>query len=575
LFFGLVWVCKIEKGEIMKLLKLSKFLVIKRAGIVLLGLIFCYPVGAVIDQSQSLPVKMPTQSLKKPDSKKTKKSELGLVNPEPAPVVDFVNGKSHVWRQVQDRARDTVVQIFVQTATFNWLAPFKSPELDKSFGTGFFIDNQGHIVSNFHVIDNACGIKIQIPSLGKEQFDIDVVGVSPDRDIALLKLTDESFFKVKSLLKEIPFLAFGDSDKIVRTQEIMALGYPLGQEKLKSTQGIVSGRENVWGESYIQMTAALNPGNSGGPSLNSAGDVIGINRARMPAAQNIGYIIPINDVKSVINDLHRVTLLRKPILGCEFNYGNKDMVTYLENPLPGGLYIARVYSNTLFEKVGVQSGDMLYTINDQKLDLYGETNVEWSEDKVPVVALLNRFNVGQKISLAFYRQGKKHEASFNFELHDDVPIRKWYHGYEKIDFEIIGGMVVMGLTLNHVDLLDDQNPFLVKYSKRENQYRSKLIVTHIFPTSQAQQVRSLLVGDILDTVNHQKVQTLEDFRKAVKTSSNFLTLETEDKKLVVMSLKKIIKEEDQLASRYVYKKSLLVQDLEASAEGRVLDELLR
>jgi len=101
-------------------------------------------------------------------------------------------------------------------------------------------------------------------------------------------------------LGQIPFLRLGDSDKVARRDKITVLGYPLRQERLKSIEGEVSGREVVWGESWIQISAALNPGNSGGPALNGKGEVVGINTARIPEGQNIGYIIPINDVKGII-----------------------------------------------------------------------------------------------------------------------------------------------------------------------------------------------------------------------------------------------------------------------------------
>src|SRR5207244_3072387 len=123
--------------------------------------------------------------------------------------------------------------------------------------------------------------------------------------------------------------------------------------------------------------------------------------------QNIGYIIPINDIKSTLNDLRHIPLLRTPTLGCEFNYATEQLVQFLRNPLPGGLYVSRVYRNTLFQYAGLQEGDMIYTLNDQCLDVYGETNVTWSEDKVPIIALLNRFVLGQNINLEFYRRGER------------------------------------------------------------------------------------------------------------------------------------------------------------------------
>ena len=459
------------------------------------------------------------------------------------------------WQRVEHQTKDAIVQVFAQTAEFNWEEPYKTPVQKKAFGSGFFIDEQGYLITNFHVIDQAHGIKIQIPSLGKEQFDAVTIGVFPERDIALLKVTDEALARIQTLLKKIPFLKLGDSDKIARTDQIMTFGYPLGQEKLKSGQGVVSGMENIGGDSYIQITAALNPGNSGGPSLDRAGNVIGVNSARISMAQNIGYIIPINNVKNVIRDLKKVKILRKPMLGCEFNYGTRDMVDFLNNPEPGGLYISRVYPQTLLAKAGLRSGDMLYRINDYQLDLYGEANAPWSEDKVPVTALLSRFTLGQKIELVIYRNGKQLIVSFPFELVEDLPVRKYFPEFESIDYEVIGGMVVMPLSINHLPLFEETNPWLIKYSQRESQYIPRLIITHIFPSSQAQATRVLAAGDIIETVNGINVRILKDVRNALAKNKNFMTVTTEDHKFAVFSVKKIIDEEKHLIKRYCYKKS--------------------
>ncbi|KKQ33397.1 MAG: Protease Do [candidate division TM6 bacterium GW2011_GWF2_37_49] len=468
---------------------------------------------------------------------------------------------SKIWQKVQHQAKDTVVQVFVDTATFNWLEPYKTPKQSKSCGSGFFIDQEGHLLTNFHVIDEAAGIKIQIPSLGKEQFDVDVVGVGPDRDLALLKLKDSAMAAIKKELGSVPFLKLGDSDKIVRTQEIMALGYPLGQEKLKSTQGIVSGRDVVWDESYIQITAALNPGNSGGPSLNTAGKVIGINTARISKAQGVGYIIPINDIKNVISELYKVKFLRKPMLGCEFNFGTKHMTKFLDNPEPGGLYVSRVFKDSLLEKAGIQDGDVLYSINGYKIDLYGETSAPWSEDKISIVALLNRFELGQKIDLEIYRTGQKLNFNFNFELTTPLPIRQMYPEFEEIDYEIIGGMVVMSLALNHIPKFEEENPYIIKYTRRINQYQPRLIISNIFPTSLTMDARVVGQSDIIKEVNGVVVKTLEDFREAVRNSTDYLNIKTSDKKFMVIPLKKVLEDEVDLSKKYFYKRTKFVKEL--------------
>lgn len=469
--------------------------------------------------------------------------------------IPFLGKKN--WRKVQERAHNSVVQIFVDLAYFNWTEPYKSPEQSRSVGSGFFINEQGYIVSNFHVVDEATTVKIQIPALGKERFEVTIVGVCPQADVALLKLSDESLADVREKLGEVRFLELGDSDKVVRTQELLALGYPLGQEKLKSTKGIVSGRERVWGESYLQITAPINEGSSGGPSLNNDGKVIGINTASISRAENVGYIIPINDVKHIIKTLYEKKFLRKPILGCEFNIATEEMVTYLKNPEPGGMFVSRVYDGSIMQKAGVHEGDMIYKVNGYDVDRYGEVLVPWSEDKVHFGDVVNRFNIGESIPLVLHRKGKKITTDLHFSFINLLPIRSMYPEYEKIDYEIIGGMVIMELKLNHLPLFKRKSPYLVRFYRKENQYESRLIMTHVFPGSQTKLARSVFAGDVIEYINNKPVKTLEDFRKVIMESrrTGYVVVKSRKRNVMVLSLDKILKDEDRLAKIYMYKKS--------------------
>jgi len=477
-------------------------------------------------------------------------------NPAPAYV-------SAHWRAVQARVQDTVVQLFVSAAHFDWFEPYKSPKLRMASGSGFFIDNRGFIVTNYHVVDEAVSIKIQIPSLGKHRYDVDIVGVSPARDIALLKLTDTAYEQVKKKLGVLSYLELGDSDAIVRTQEVLSLGYPLGQEKLKSTHGIVSGRERIGHESYIQMTAPINPGNSGGPSLNIGGKVIGINTAGVPSAQNIGYIIPINEVKSVINLLRKEKFARRPFLGVDMCYANDPLIEKLNNPQPGGIYVKRAYKNTFFDRLGIQEGDMLYRLNGHAIDRYGETSVAWSEDKVSIIDLVNRFEVGQDLKVTVYRNGLKHDYQGTLVIPDPLPIRRMYAQFEPVDYEIIGGMVIMELTLNHVIPLADKVPELVKYIERKNQYSSKLIITNILPNSTSHQARVVGDSNLIEKVNGRSVSTLAQLRAVLRDSARekFLSIKTDQRSYMVLSMDQVIAEEGYLRAIYLFKPSALIKEI--------------
>ncbi len=459
---------------------------------------------------------------------------------------------------MKQNGHNAVAQIFSQAAPFNWLEPYKPRDQVEIVGSGFFIDDKGHMITNYHVIAEAASILVQIPAMGKEQLEIDIIGVCPERDIAILKLSETSLKKIISQVGRVEFLTIGDSDHLKRNQAIYTLGYPLGQDSLKTTQGIISGRQDVLGDSFLQITAALNPGNSGGPSLNEDGEVIGINTAIVPDAQSVGYIIPISDVKPIIQDLFKMKLLRRPILGCEMNYTSPDMLRYFGNPEPGGLYIARIYQNSLFDKAGIKEGDMLYEIGGNVIDMYGETNVSWSEDKVSLITVIDRFSMGQKISLTIYRKGIKIEASFIFSLLELPATRAMFPGFEDIDYEIFGGMIVMNLTLNHLSRFTELDPFLMRFHQREYQYTPELLISCIFANTQLHKSRTASPGDLIDQINGKEVRTLDDFRKAVAQSSEFLTIKTKNKKFTVLEVNKLLHEEIMLTQEYHYTTSNLI-----------------
>jgi len=476
-----------------------------------------------------------------------------------------IGGAGDMWLEVQKKVKDTVVQIYANTTEFNWIQPFKTPDQGSVAGSGFFINKEGFLVTNYHVVAQASNVEVTIPSLGQERFDVEIVGVAPERDVALLKLNKEAIARVTQRLGQIPFLNLGNSDFVLRSQEVLALGYPLAQTRLKSTQGIVSGRERLGSFGYIQITAPLNPGISGGPSVNVDGEVIGINTCGFQDAQNVGYIVPINEVKSALKDLFKIKLLRKPMLGCFFGPTTIDMVQYLGNPLPGGWYIAKVFEGSLLSRVGIKAGDMLYKINGIGVDIYGEMNVPWSEDKVSLLEYLNRLTIGDTIELLVYRQGTKKTFTFNLEYKNLPPIRIMYAEFEpeQKEYEVIGGMVVMAFNLNHLSIFIKNCPELIKYGRPENHYEPALILTHVLPNSQAEKTFLLKRGTIIQEINDEKVKSLDDFRKAIVKSrkTGFIKVKIDDHYIAVLPLEKVLKEEQLLADRYFYRVSKLMNEL--------------
>lgn len=477
-----------------------------------------------------------------------KKKAATFVGSETKVIEKTYSKDSFSWCEVQSNFKNSVVQVFAQSAVIDILEPYRTPNVAGGAGSGFFINEDGEILTNAHVVNQAKAVWIQIPELGKQQIDVEIVGLSVERDIALLKVKPEGLALIKRELGAISYLNFGDSDLVKPAEEIMTLGYPLGQQGLKSTVGVVSGRQ--WHN--LQIDAPINPGNSGGPSVNTKGEVIGINTFYVIRSQNMNYIVVINEVKAILDDLRKTKLLKKPNLGIISFYGSQTLTKYLGNPLPGGLYILDVYVGSPLHKAGVEKKDMIYEINGHKLDVYGD--MKFNGEIISIFDYATTLKLGQEVNLVVYRNGVRKEISFTFEQQDSLAIKDIFPGYEKIDYEIIAGMVVQPLTLNHLPILAPQAPALAKYIEMKNQMEPVLVVTHIFPDSQAQRSRALFPGITLSEVNGTKVKTLDDLRVALTKSidSGQLTLETGEGLFFVFPFEKVMKDEVRLSQDYFY-----------------------
>jgi serine protease Do len=497
------------------------------------------------------------------------KSDVTLNAPqaaEPKVIEQVVSSSSQIWRPVQERAKDTVVQIFAHITESDLFQPYQTPVQRSASGSGFFINDKGDLITNAHVVNEATGIWIQIPSLGKKIFDVDIVSISPDRDLALLRLRPEGLETIRKELGAVPFLPLGDSDLARRSDEVLALGYPLGQQSLKSTIGVISGPEHH----LLQTSAPINPGNSGGPLVNTRGEVIGINEANVPAAQNVGYAIPINVLKTVLPDMYDTKLLRKPFLGILFTNATEAQSELLGNPHPGACYVVEVVKGSTLERAGVKEGDMIYEIDGHRVDIFGEMSVPWNDDKISLIDYVSRLSVGQVIKLVIYRNGVRKNFSVTFK-HAELPaIRRIYPGYEDIDYEIFAGMVITPLTLNHIFLLAKQAPGLAQYAEAKKQSEPALFVSHIFPNSQLYRSRTMAAGATLQEVNGVKVKTLDDLRAAIRKpqSGKFFTIKASDNVahttgsiFVVLPWQKIVEEELKLSKDYRYPLSNTVQEI--------------
>lgn len=494
----------------------------------------------------------------------SKIKEDTLSTREAVAVEGIVNKTIDPWSVLQSSLKDTVVQVISLFAEYNWLEPYKTPNQGRGTGTGFFINENGDIITNAHVVNQAAAVYIQIPSQGKEQFEAEVLCFNPDRDLALLKIKQKDLERVKTKLGKISYIQLGDSDSVKRGSEVMLLGFPLGQQSLKSTVGVVSGRESIAGRQFLQIDAPSNPGNSGGPCLTSGGKVIGILTAGITEAQNVNYVIPINELKLVLKDMYDcpTRLLRKPFLGVLYHPTNSAMANYLKTET-SGVYVTTVLKGSLLDKAGVEAGDVITAINGHDIDMYGDIYVPGAEDKISLSDYAAFLPLNKDVSVVLYRDGKKKNLNVNFKYVELPPIRVKYPNYEKIDYEIFGGMVIMELCRNLIPMLLPISPDLIKFENPKNQLSGALIVTNVLPNSIVFKTRVITPGSIITEVNGVEVETVEGFRNAIKESmkTGYVTLKTNQDIFAVFELSKALADEANLSTLFRYQISDFMQNL--------------
>lgn len=272
-------------------------------------------------------------------------------------------------------------------------------------GSGFLVGADGLVVTNRHVVDDAAADYTVVTSDGKE-YPAKVLAKDPINDIALLKIDGNGF----------PTLNLGDSDAIKIGQTAIAIGNSLGEFSNTVSKGIISGlQRNLTAggglsggseqlRNIIQTDAAINPGNSGGPLLDINGSVIGINVAMAQGAQNIGFAIPANQVKKVVDQVKNTGKISTPYLGVR--YIPIDSVLQKSNNLPfnyGALVLRgqnttdlAVIPGSPADKAGIVENDIILEINGTKID----QNNSLSD-------LISGYNVGDTITLKIWEKGNE------------------------------------------------------------------------------------------------------------------------------------------------------------------------
>jgi serine protease Do len=236
--------------------------------------------------------------------------------------------------------------------------PRALPE-SRAVGSGFVIDSSGLVVTNHHVVAAADEIEVQLAD--ERTFPADLVGSDERTDVALLQLRDA---------RGLPTVAFGDSDRLAVGDHVVAIGNPFGLDHTV-TSGIVSAKARVIGagpyDDFIQTDASINPGNSGGPLFNLRGEVVGINTAIAPQGQGIGFAIPSNLARALIDSLRDRGKVVRGWLGIAFQPLDEALAAAVKAPDARGALVANVTPGGPADKAGMKTGDVIVAVDGKPL----------------------------------------------------------------------------------------------------------------------------------------------------------------------------------------------------------------
>ncbi len=347
-------------------------------------------------------------------------------------------------------------------------------------GSGLIVDNEGHIVTNNHVIGDALEVEVRL--FDKTKLIAQVVGKDPDTDLALLKVTVD---------RALPFARFGDSSAVRVGQWVLAVGNPFGLDRTV-TLGVVSGigRENVnlsRYENFIQTDASINPGNSGGPLFNLRGEVIGINTAIINFAQGIGFAIPSNMTKQVIQQLIARGKVVRGWLGVGIQPLTPELAKKFGVTEGEGILVNEVFEKDPAAEAGIKPGDIILTIDGSVVD---------SPNKLS--RLIGALPPGAAPKIEVIRDFTRHILT--------VPLS------ERRDTAVMASLpqsrteVKLGL-----DLQDLSAGLAEKFKLRETR---GVLITKVDPGSLAH-AEGLREGDLIKEVNRADVATVGEFTSAI------------------------------------------------------------
>jgi serine protease Do len=347
----------------------------------------------------------------------------------------------------------------------------------QSLGSGVIIDPKGYILTNEHVVSRASTIKVTLSD--NREFDAQLIGADPRSDLAIIKIISD---------KSLPYARMGTSGDIMIGETVIAIGNPFGLSHTVTTGIISAVNRSVKGETgriysdFIQIDASINPGNSGGPLLNIGGEVIGINTAIYQKAEGIGFAIPIDRAKRIVNDLIKYGEVHEAWIGIFVQELTPQIAKSFGYPNNRGVIISKVFKGGASDKTGLKRGDIITSI--------GKKEVKTIADYYD---LIYGYGHGDRIDITVFRDGERITVNLAAqripeELSDEIA-REW-----------------LGISVEEIS-----DRMAKKYQLFTT---SGVLITGVERGGAAGRI-GIEPGDILRQINQSKIENLKDFKKVV------------------------------------------------------------
>jgi len=370
------------------------------------------------------------------------------------------------------------------------------PDIEQSGGSGFLITDDGFIMTNYHVVESATKIRVNL-SGDRRNYDAEVVGSDPSTDLALIKIRVD---------KKLPYLTFGDSEQLRIGDWVMAVGNPLQYEHTV-TVGVVSAKGRRLGglsrdaslDNFIQTDAAINFGNSGGPLVDMAGNVVGVNTAISSVGQGIGFAVPTSIARDVVDQLKSKGKVSRGFLGITVNEVSPDLQEAWGLTSDRGAVVQSVTPGMPADQAGLKRGDIITAIDGR--------DVATSDE---VVRVISAKGPGSKVRLKVLRGGK--ELSFTANLGDreeGMGVSRTSGPGSETPKE--SNETKLGITT------EDLSPQILQELGLPSD-TDGVVVTRVSRVSEAYE-KGVGDGDVITEVNRVPVGSLSDYRREIRKLS--------------------------------------------------------